>query len=156
MRAQTAIEKGKFQRSSNGHVDAMSVLAVADDVASAMTFLHAHGVLHGNLCASSVLLAHSQVQTCLARGTAGSLSVTEHSKSSVLPYTVCSRSSVRRPHQLHSARDVVRDEGAWTWQPNMPRQMKAAGAHKHETPSHSCLASHAQGNCRRPLGCASE
>ena len=57
---QTAIERGKFHRSS-GRVDAMTVLAVADDIASGMTFLHSHGVLHGNLSSASVLLAFSQV-----------------------------------------------------------------------------------------------
>ncbi|BDA43374.1 probable serine/threonine-protein kinase STY8 at C-terminar half [Coccomyxa sp. Obi] len=55
----TAIERGKFHRSS-GRVDAMTVLAVADDIASGMTFLHSHGVLHGNLSSASVLLAFSQ------------------------------------------------------------------------------------------------
>ncbi len=59
--AQGAIAKGKFHRSS-GRVDAMAILAVADDVSSGMTFLHSHGILHGNLSAASVLLAHSQVR----------------------------------------------------------------------------------------------
>ena len=61
---QTAIERGEFQH-SNGRVREDAILAVADSVASGMQLLHQHGVQHGDLSASAVLLTACKVRTSL-------------------------------------------------------------------------------------------
>jgi len=61
LQPQGAIERGKFHKES-GKVDVQSVLSIAEEVASGMAFLHANGIVHGNLSASSILLTFSQVR----------------------------------------------------------------------------------------------
>ena len=59
--AQTAVERGEFQH-SNGRVREDAILAVAHSVATGMQLLHKHGVQHGNLSASAVLLTACKVR----------------------------------------------------------------------------------------------
>lgn len=64
MCAQTAIDKGWF-RAARTTADARpqlsTILAVAADIAGALAYLHAAGVVHGDLAGGNVLL-----QACLA------------------------------------------------------------------------------------------
>ena len=58
---QTAIERGAFQDSA-GRVMEDAMLAAAEDVALGMRLLHTHDVVHGNLCATAILLTAHQVR----------------------------------------------------------------------------------------------
>ena len=57
---QGAIDRGWFRRPrsvKDGLPHLPSILAIASDVASAMAYLHAAGIVHGDLCGSNILLA---------------------------------------------------------------------------------------------------
>jgi len=62
--AQDAVAKHWFRkgREPDGELDVEAVLAVAAEIAAGMTYLHARGIVHGDLTGANILLTSNAVR----------------------------------------------------------------------------------------------